>query len=205
MKSQYSTMPASSTTRLSWSSPQRPRTPGRLSASVEAPRLVAQALSGGVERGNPLHQLRAALDASPLGVLDLAVHLVERLRHRREQILDRLLARVDIAGRFAARFAQTRFGEGKKCLVVGLERVSTQCLKGFAQLALSLIVRPETLRVHGAIFLELGPKTDVVGLEVSGFGAQTRVRWTAHEPSCQGAGCGADDQCRENRDLFDGH
>src|SRR5258706_15571606 len=36
-KSQCWTMPANSTTRLSWSSPQRPRTPGRLSASTSFP------------------------------------------------------------------------------------------------------------------------------------------------------------------------
>ena len=69
---------------------------GPLERVGEAPRFVAQVLPGGVERRDLLHQLRAALDAPALGVLDLAIDLLERLGHRREQILDRLLARVDV-------------------------------------------------------------------------------------------------------------
>ena len=78
-------------------------------------------------------QLRAGFDAPALGVPDLAIHLLERLRHRRQQIFDRLLARVDVAGRLGARFAQPRFGEDEERFVVGLERVGAEGLKGFAQ------------------------------------------------------------------------
>ena len=141
-KSQCSSMPASSTTRFSCSSPQRPRTPGRLSASTRRARFGAQVLARRVERRDPLHQLRAGLDAPALGVLDLAIDLIERLRHRREQILDRLLARVDVGGRFGARFAQPRFGEIEKCPVVGLERLGAESLEGVAEAALRLPGRP---------------------------------------------------------------
>ena len=110
-KSQCSSIPASSTTRLSCSSPQRPRTPGRLSASTRRRVSVVQVLARRVERGDALHQLRAALDAAPLGVLDLAVHVLERFLQRREQILDRFLPRVDVGGRLAARLAQPGFGQ----------------------------------------------------------------------------------------------
>ena len=60
------------------------------------------------------------LRAAALGVLDLAVHLVQRLRHRREQLFDRLLARVDVGGGFGARLLQPRFGEMQERLIVGI-------------------------------------------------------------------------------------
>ena len=119
---------------------------GPLERVGEAPRLVAQALAGGVERDDPLHQLRARFDAAALGVLDLAVHLLERLRHRRQQILDRLLARVDVAGGLRARFAQTRFGQREERFVVGLERVGAERLERVAQLRLGLARTPSAAR-----------------------------------------------------------
>jgi len=44
-----------------------------------------------------------------------------------------LLARVDVRGRFGARFAEPRFGEIEKRLVVGLQRVGAERLKRIAQ------------------------------------------------------------------------
>ena len=77
-------------------------------------RLGAQALARRVERRDALHQLRAGLDAPAFGVLDLAVHLLEGLLQRREQTLDRLLARVDIGGRLVPRLPQPGFGQVEK-------------------------------------------------------------------------------------------
>ena len=72
----------------------------------------------------PLHELRARLDAAALRVLDFAIHLLERLAHRREQILDGFLAGVDVGRRLGARLAQARFGERQKRLVVRLQRIA---------------------------------------------------------------------------------
>src|SRR5207247_143246 len=101
--------------------------------------------------------------AAALGVPDLAVHLLERLRHGREQILDRLPARVDVAGRLGACFAQARFGQREERLVVGVEGVSTERLERVAQLGFGVVVRLQPLGVDGAILLELGSKTGPCG------------------------------------------
>ena len=65
-----------------------------------------QLAAGRVERRDALQQRRALLDAPALGVLDLAVHPIERGLHRREQILDRFLAGVDVRCRLGSGGAQ---------------------------------------------------------------------------------------------------
>ena len=120
-------------TRFSCSSPHRPRTPGRLSASTSRPVWLRRSWPVVSSERDALQQLRAGLEPPALGLLDLAIDLVERLRDRREQVLDRLLAGVDIGGRLRARFAQTGFGEIEKRPVVGLQRLGGQRLEGFAQ------------------------------------------------------------------------
>ena len=111
-----------------------------------------------------------SFDAPPLGVLDLAVDLLERLRHRREQILDRLLARVDVAGRLGARLAQPRFGEMEKRFVVGLERLGAQRRKRVAEPRFGVCVGLQPFGVDGAIALQLRPHAGEDG--------------TANEPCC---------------------
>ena len=114
VKSQCSTMPGELDDALQLELAPAAADAGTLERVGQAPRLVAQTLPGGVERGDLLHELRAGLDAPALGVLDLAVDLIERLRHRREQVLDRLLARVDVAGGLGARVAQAAFRPGRE-------------------------------------------------------------------------------------------
>src|SRR5205823_12029799 len=70
----------------------------------EPTRLVAQILAYRIERRDFLQQLRAGFDPPALGVLDFAVHVSERLHHRREKIFDRRLPGIDIAGGLGARF-----------------------------------------------------------------------------------------------------
>ena len=89
-------------------------------------------------------QVRAGCDAAVLGVLDLAVHLIERLRHRREQIFDRFLARVDVGGGFGARFAQARFGQIKKRPVVRVKGFRAEGLKRGAKIRFRLAMRGRT-------------------------------------------------------------
>ena len=129
----------------------------------EASCLVPQALAGGVQRDDSLHELRAGLGAAALGVLDLPVHLLERLCHRGQQVLDGLLARIDVAGGLRARVAQARFGQGEERLVVGFEGVGAQRLKRVAQLRLGLAVRLQPLGVDGAILVERVLKAGVRG------------------------------------------
>ena len=114
---------------------------GPLQRVGQAPRFVAEALPGGIQRHDSLEQLGPRFDAPALGVLDLAIHLLERPGHRREQIFDRLLALVDIRGRLGARFAQARFSEREERFVVGSERVGAEGLKGFAQPRFAVLVR----------------------------------------------------------------
>ncbi len=125
--------------------------------------LRAQVLARRVERAQTLDELRAALRAAALGVLDLAVHLIERFRHRREQLFDGLLARVDVGGGFGARLLQPRFGEMQERLVVGLERLGAERLKRFAQPAFGVLVRLQPLGMNGAISFELGLETGLRG------------------------------------------
>ena len=95
--------------------------------------LGAQILAGGVERGDALQQLRAGLDAPTLGFPDLAVHVAERFRHRRQQVLDGHLALVDVGRGRRAGLAQPRFGQVEKRLVVALERFVAQRAKRVPQ------------------------------------------------------------------------
>ena len=71
---------------------------GPLERVDQPARFGLQILADRVERRDALQQRwRRSCDAAPLGVLDFAVDLLERFRHRREQIFDRLLARVDVS------------------------------------------------------------------------------------------------------------
>ena len=159
-KSQCSTMPASSMTRFSCSSPQRPRTPGRFSASTRRFVSACRSLPVAVERRDSLHQLGARLHAAPFGFLDLAIDVVERLGHRLEQVFDRLLARVDVGGGLGAGSREARFGQMQERFVVRLEGVGAERAERFAQLPfgllMCLLVRVDTLCVDRAFLVELG-------------------------------------------------
>ena len=98
------------------------------------------------------------MNAAPLGIHDLAVHVLEGFRHRREELLDGFLAGVDVGCRLGARFSKPRFGQGEKGLIVRLQRLGAQRLKRLAQVLFGLSVRFQALRMDGAIFLELGLK-----------------------------------------------
>ena len=104
----------------------------------EPPCLASQVLAGRIERRDPLQQLRAGLEAPTLRFFDLAIDLIQGFRDRREQMLHRLFAGVDIGGRLRAGFAQTGFGEIEKRLVVGFQGLGGQRLEGFTQRRLRL-------------------------------------------------------------------
>ena len=125
-KSQRSNMPASSTTRFNCSSPQRPRTPGRFSASTSRAVSLRRLWPIVSSDGDALHQLGASLHTAPLRVFDLAIDLIESLVQRRDQILDGFPARVDIGSRFGPCRAQPGFGEIEKRPAVRLERFDAQ-------------------------------------------------------------------------------
>ena len=124
----------------------------------QAAGLAAQFLAGRVERGDTLDERRARLGPAPFGFPDLAIHLIERSRKRREQALDRLLARVEVGGGFGARFAQPRFRQIEKRPVVGLERLGRQRLERLAQLRVGLLVKPGALGGEGPLALQLTAK-----------------------------------------------
>src|SRR3972149_2437203 len=90
------------------------------------------------------------------GALDLAVHALERGGHRLEQILDSRLARVDVRGGLGPRVAQPGFGKHEKRFVVRFERVGAERLKRLAESSFGALIGLQSLRVHGAIFVDLG-------------------------------------------------
>ena len=121
--------------------------------------LAPQFLAGRIERGDPLDERRARLRAAALRFPNLAIHLLERFRDRREQLLDRLLARVEIGRGFRARLAQPRFGQIEKRPVVGFQRFGGERLERLAQLRVGLFVELGTLGADGALAFELVAKT----------------------------------------------
>ena len=156
--------------------------------------LVAQVLAGRVERRNPLHQLRAGLDAAPLGFLDFAIDLAERLRHRREQVLDGLLAIVDVGRGRRAGIAQTRFGQIEKRLVVALERRVAQRTEGVAQQGLRVLIGLQAFGVDRALPFDVG--------------GEPRLRRTRGQPADKRANEEDDKTTDERGDQqsgFDGH
>ena len=123
--------------------------------------LGLQFLAGGVERGDALDQRGTVLHAAALGFPDFAVDVIERRPHRRQQVLDRLLARVDVGGGLIPRVAQPRLGEVEKGLVVGLQRLGAERLERFAEPRFGILIGLEPLGVDGAILFELGPQARV--------------------------------------------
>ena len=123
-KSQCSSMPAISTTRRSWISPQRPRVCGERSAVT---RLRVSFWSCSCPRWSCGHLLVQPL----VGALALELHLPEpalvagqRLAQRVEQLRDRLLALGQVALGRRAGLAELRVGQGKELLVVLGQRLA---------------------------------------------------------------------------------
>ena len=83
-------MPASSTTRFSCTSPQRPRTCGRAERRHEAARLRAQLLLPGRNLAKPLADRGHLAGALVLELLRLLLELGQRLLDRREPRLGQL-------------------------------------------------------------------------------------------------------------------
>src|SRR5262249_47177394 len=117
---------------------------------------ATQLLAGGIERCDLLEQLRAIVQASSLGFSNFTVDLLERPRDRRQQILDGFLASVKFGGSLGPRFAQPRLSKIQERFVVAAERVGTEGAKGFAEPGFGVAVRFQTLRMDGALLLELG-------------------------------------------------
>src|SRR6185503_11695840 len=128
-----------------------PTDTGPLERIDQAARLGLEMLTGQIERGETFGQRGAALDPAALGTLDFAVDLVERLLKRAEQMLDGLLARIDIAGRLGADRLQPRLCQLEKRPVVRLKGFGAERLKGAPQRTLGVLVGAETLRMNRAI------------------------------------------------------
>ena len=95
-KSQWASMPAISTTRRSWISPQRPRTAGAFSAWT---RLLVSCCSfswATGERCDLLAQRAVGLGAGLLEAADVLLEAAEGVADRRHQPLDRLPALVEV-------------------------------------------------------------------------------------------------------------
>ena len=126
-------------------------------------RLAAQVLPHRIERRDLLDERRAALDAPSLALLDLAVHVFERLGHRRDEILDGLLSRIDVGRRLGARLFELGLRERQELLVVVLEGFGAERGESVAELRLGVLVGAKALGVDGAIALELAPQARLLG------------------------------------------
>src|SRR5262249_52645674 len=124
---------------------------GPLERVDETLRLAAEVLPHVVERGELLDERRAGCDPPLLALPDLAVHVIESLRHRGEQVFDRFLARVDVGLRFGARLLEARLREREELLVVALERLGAERAEGVAQLGFGVLVRLQAFGVNRAI------------------------------------------------------
>ena len=120
-------------------------------------RFGLQVFANRIERRDTLQQARAVLHAPALRILDLAVHTFERVRHRGEQIVDRLLARVDIGRGLGARLFEPRLGEMEERFVVLVEGLGAQRGKGIAEPGFSVRVGFQPFRVNGPIRFQLRP------------------------------------------------
>ncbi len=142
-------MPASSTARRSWISPQRPRTVGDRSARARLPVWSSSRCCAACSPLHLLHQPAVGLGPLALQLLDLAVDLVQRLLHRRHQPFDRLLARLQRGIALLPGALQLLIGQREESLVVGRQRLGRQRFEGIAQpplgLAqqLALLVQPQ--------------------------------------------------------------
>ena len=142
-KSQRSTIPASSTTRFNWSSPQRPRTPGRLRASTRravSTRRFCPVASRDRICCNTRHWSAHGVARNP----DPLVHSFERAFEGDEQVFDGPLARLDIARGSRPCLAETRLGEIEKRAIVRLQGIRRQRLKRVTQDGFGLLICVKT-------------------------------------------------------------
>src|ERR1039457_645650 len=125
VKSQYSSMPAISTTRRNWISPQRPRALGVRSAVTSLP--VSP-------RNCDWVSIRLRTGLGFLEFLDLVVPLVERFAPRGHHVGDGLLAQFQIAARGLLSLGQGGAGQFQEGLAVAGEGVGGERLEGVGEL-----------------------------------------------------------------------
>ena len=92
-------MPASSTTRRSWISPQEPRVSGRLSAETSSPVSRRSVSVPALQRAHHLRELDLGVAALALEAPQLALDLCELLVHRSHESLELLRTSRHLAGR----------------------------------------------------------------------------------------------------------
>ena len=110
--------------------------------------LAAQTLLRLDHRAQLLLQHAGALDAVPVEPLQTRVHQLELFRDRRHQLLDRLLALLQLALGLALIRAQGLLGQRQELLVVLLQRVGRQRLEpvlGHRPLTLQAALEPRRL------------------------------------------------------------
>ncbi len=135
VKSQYSSIPAISTTRWSWISPQRPRVCGarsaftRFDASVRSFSL-GPAPSSPNAAGAPRRRPTRVFSSSSIFPLELRQALPDRLH----QFRDRELPLVQVALRRLLEFFEVRLGQFEEALVVRPERLGGESLERVGQL-----------------------------------------------------------------------
>ena len=143
-KSQCESMPAISTTRRSWISPQRPRVCGERSAVT---RLRVSFCSCSWPRCScATFSLRPFVGALALHLDLLQPHLIagQRLAQRAQELGDGLLALGEVPLGRRLGLAELRLGQGQELLVVLLQRLGRQLGEGPDQ-PLALFVRPGPL------------------------------------------------------------
>ncbi len=132
-KSQCSSMPAISTTRRSWISPQRPRVWGERRAVTRLRVSLLELLVSQVELGQLLAQPLVGALPIQLDLPQPELVARQRLAQRVEQLRDGLLALGEVALGRRAGLVEFRVGQGQELLVVAGQGLGRQLGEGAGQ------------------------------------------------------------------------
>ena len=96
------------------------------------------------------------------------VYSLERARHGRQQVFDRLLAALCVGSRFGTCLAKPCLGQMKKRLIVLAQRLGAQRCECIAERRFGALPRLLLFRMGAALALQLDLKTN--------------QRWSGHQP-----------------------
>ena len=154
-KSQWSSMPAISTTRRSCSSPQRPRTCGARSARTRLPASVRSSPCA-----SAMPELLASAGVRALARLlqlpQLPVELPQAVAHRREQLGDALLAPLQVAARALLVLLQAGPGQRQERRARFAQRLRRERLEGVGEPRPRVLEQRQLLLGRGALGLAPG-------------------------------------------------
>ena len=141
-KSQWSNMPAISTTRFSWISPQRPRTCGPAEGLDQVAGLRLQLPLRIQQRLDLFAQAAVGPGPGLLHLADLRVHLLQRFFHRFDHLLDRRLAFFQVAFGRLLKLLHGAFARSRNDWLLLFRASAARALKASASFSWAWFSRP---------------------------------------------------------------